>query len=186
MEIDQQTIAEFVQLGGQYAIPVAALLRAIYSGWRGHLPEGLTEIGIASVFAGLTTIVDGGAPNWQTIVLEVMGNTIFMAGLLSFIVVYLLRQPDRGRWFDSFVGGLLGLAAWTVWVYLLGNPFPWWTFPLGILVGVVGFILLRLALRVIARLVRIATYFLVAGVIFIALGGGLFLLQQVFFNTPAG
>src|SRR5690348_3881560 len=35
MTIDPKTLAEVLQLGGQYLLPIAALLRALYAGVRG-------------------------------------------------------------------------------------------------------------------------------------------------------
>lgn len=184
MEISQETIATVLQLGTQYAIPSAALLRAIYHGWRGKLPEGLREIGLASLLAGLTAVADNQQPDLLRILLEIMSNTAFMAGLLSFILLYLLRQPDRGKWFDGFVGGVLGLIAWAVWVFLLGNDWSVWTFPLGIMAGAAAFIALRFSLRQLIRLMKVATWLLVAGVVFAIGAGGLYLLQLLINQAP--
>src|SRR5258706_9129263 len=109
MQIDEKTVAEFVHLGGQYLLPIAALLRALYSGIRGKFPEGFSQIAVASIFAGLTAIVGHQDVDWRTIILQVFGNTIFVAGLLSFIMVYLVRQPNRGFVFDGVIGGIIGL-----------------------------------------------------------------------------
>ena len=116
IEISQETIANFLQLGSQYMLPAAALLRALYSGIRGKIPEGLGEIFLASLFAGLTAVLDSQQLDFRAIVLEILGNTVFMAGLLTFIMIYLLRQPDRGQWVDGIVGGVIGLIAWAGWV----------------------------------------------------------------------
>ena len=51
MQIDPKTLSEILQLGGQYMLPIAALLRALYSGVRGKLPEGFTQIAAAAAFA---------------------------------------------------------------------------------------------------------------------------------------
>lgn len=177
MEISQETIASFLQLGGQYFLPAAALLRAIYAGMRGKFPEGFAQIIAASIFAGITAVTDGQQPDLRGIVLEILGNTVFMAGLLSFILIYLLRQPDRGQWVDGIVGAVIGLVAWAIWVYVLFNDWPWWTAPLAVVGGAAAFIALRFSLRQIMRLVRIATYLLVIGLV-LALGAGAILLLQ--------
>jgi hypothetical protein len=177
MIIDQKTMAEFLQLGGQYFLPVAALLRALYSGIRGKFPEGFAQIGAASLFAGLSAAISGEQADIGAILLKILSNTVFMAGLLAFIMTYLLRQPDRGKTFDGFVGGVLGLITWAAWVYVLRNDWPWWTFPLGIAAGAASFIVLRILLRQIYKLVRIATYFIVVGVLFVIGAGGVMLFQ---------
>lgn len=179
MEISQETIATFLQLGGQYFLPAAALLRAIYFGIRNQLPEGFGQIAAASVFAGLTAVADGQQPDIRGIIVEILGNTVFMAGLLSFILVYLLRQPDRGQWVDGIVGGVVGLIAWVVWVPVLQNDWPIWTAPLVVIGGAAAFIALRFSLRQIARLVKIATYLLVIGLVLAIGAGGILLLQWV-------
>src|SRR5215216_8071116 len=145
--ISQQTMAELVQLGGQYALPIAALLRALYSGTRGKFPEGFAQIIAASFFAGLTALVGNQQLDVRTIIGEILGNTLFMAGLLAFIMVYLLRQPNRGFWVDGIVGGVIGVVVWLVWVYILQNEWPWSTLPLLIAAGATGFITLRILLR---------------------------------------
>ena len=179
MTVDQKTIAEIVKLGGQYFLPVAALLRALYAGMRGKFPEGLTQIAIASIFAGLTAIVGNEHLNVRGVVLEVLGNTIFMAGLLSFIMAYLLRQPNRGWYFDAAVGGLLGLVAFAVWTLVLDTGWPWWTFPLAIAAGAAGFVGLRALLRQIAKLVRLATWLLGIGLVLVVSAGGFLLIQTI-------
>ncbi len=179
MVIDQHTIAEILKLGGQYFVPVAALLRALYSGIRGKFPEGMMQIAAASLFAGITATVSGDQPNLREILLKILGNTIFMAGLLSFIMVYLLRQPNRGRTVDAVVGGVLGLIVWLVWVVILLNDWPWYTVPLAIAVGAVGFVTLRILLRQIARLVRLATYFIVIGLVLVVGAGGVLVVTTV-------
>jgi hypothetical protein len=182
--MSNETLAELLQLGGQYFLPIAALLRALYEGVRGRFPEGFSQIALASVFAGISSVVDGGEPDLRAIVLGILGNTLFMAGLLSFIMVYLLRQPDRGPIVDGIVGGVLGLIAWAIWVYLLLNDWPVWTFILAIIAGAAGFIALRFALRQILRVVRIATYFIVIGLVLVA-GAGAFLLLQTLTSSAA-
>jgi hypothetical protein len=201
MEISQETIAQVLQLGGQYAIPTAALLRAIYSGWKGKLPDGFRDIAAASLFAGVSAVADNKQPNLAQIVLDLMGNTVFMAGLLSFILLYLLRQPNRGLIFDAVVGSVIGLIAWAIWVYILGNDLRLGsllsnlfgvdtssplvlladlaTWPLAAAGGALAFILLRFSLRQIMRVFRLATYMIVIGLICVAAAGGLYVLQLV-------
>src|SRR6516225_149248 len=127
MQIDQKTIAEFVHLGGQYFLPIAALLRALYSGLRGKFPEGISQIGVAAFFSGLTALVGNQNLDLKEVVLTVVGNTVFMVGLLSFIMAYLLRMKNRGFVVDGVVGGVIGLIAFVVWAVILGNDWPWWT-----------------------------------------------------------
>ncbi|MBZ0281954.1 MAG: hypothetical protein K8L97_14530 [Anaerolineae bacterium] len=179
MNIDQQTLAEILQLGGQYFLPIAALLRALYAGVRGKLPEGFTQIGVAAVFAGISTAVGSSQIDLRTIVLEIMGNTVFTAGLLSFIVVYLLRMQNRGLYLDGFIGGVIGLVIWLFTVIVLQEPWPWWLLFLIIPACVVGFIALRFALRQILRVVRIATYLLVIGMVLVVGAGGFLLFQSL-------
>lgn len=200
MEIDQQTIAELLQIGGQYAIPAAALLRAIYSGWRGKLPEGLGEIAAASLFAGITAVADNQQPDLSQMILGILSNTVFMAGLLSFILLYLLRQPDRGIIVDAVVGGVIGVIAWAIWYYLLRNQLSLGslletlgiqgdspligladliTWPVAAAAGAGIFVALRYALRQIARVVRLATTLLTIGIIFAVIAGGLYLFTQI-------
>jgi hypothetical protein len=179
MNIDQKTMAEILKLGGQYFLPAAALLRALYSGIRGKFPEGVLQIAGASVCAGLTAAVGSQEEPLRTVLLKVLGNTVFMAGLLAFMMTYLLRQPNRGRTFDGVVGGILGLVVWLVWVIILGNPGTWWMFPLFIAAGAAAFIVLRILLRQIVKLVRIATYLIITAIILILGAGGIMLLQTV-------
>jgi len=182
--ISQQTMAELVQLGGQYALPIAALLRALYAGTRGKFPEGVAQIMAASFFAGLTALVGNEQLDLRTIIGEILGNTIFMAGLLSFIMIYLLRQPNRGFWVDGIIGGMIGFMVWFVWVYILQNEWPWWTIPFVIAAGAAGFITLRIMMRTLGKLVTIATYFIVIGLVLV-LGAGAFMLFQTVFLHPA-
>jgi hypothetical protein len=179
MTVDQQTIAELLQLGGQYMLPIAALLRALYSGTRGKLPEGFWQILLAGVFAGMTAAVDNQQFDIRQIVLEVFGNAAFTTGLLAFIVVYLLRVANYGLIVDGIVGGVLGIIAWLGWVVVLGNEWPWWTIPIVIAIGAAGFIVLRFLLRQIARLVKIATYFIILGILAVIAAGGVFLFQSL-------
>jgi hypothetical protein len=180
MEISQQTIAEILQVGGQYFIPSAALLRALYSGARGKFPEGLAQIFIASIFAALTALADNQQPDLRGVLAEITGNTVFMTGLLAFIMTYLLRIPFYGFILDALVGGIIGAAAWVGWTYVLANDLPLWTLPIGVIGGMIGFVLLRLLLRQLFRLIRIATVLIVIGVLFVALAGGVYVLNGLF------
>jgi len=183
INIDQQTLAEILQLGGQYFLPIAALLRALYAGVRGKLPEGFTQIGVAAVFAGISAAV-GGQIDLRTVVLEILGNTIFTAGLLSFIVVYLLRMQNRGLYLDGFIGGVIGLVIWLFTVIVLQEAWPWWLLFLIIPACAAGFIGLRFALRQIIRVVRIATYLIVIGIVLVIGAGGFLLFQSL--SSAAG
>lgn len=174
MEISQETIVNILQIGGQYLIPSAALLRALYSGLRGRMPEGFAQIAVASLFAGLTAAADGQNVDIRGIALEILGNTAFMAGLLSFIMIYLIRQPNRGHVVDGGIGAIIGLISWLIWVQALGNDWPVWTAPLIIIGGGALFIALREALRQIIRLVKIATYLIIAGGFFVAIAALLY------------
>lgn len=182
MTIDQKTMSEILQLGGQYFLPIAALLRAIYSGIRGKFPEGFSQIAVASLFAGITAAVGNDQLDLRSIALKILGNTLFMGGLLSFVMTYLLRQPNRGLRFDGIIGGIIGLVTWAVWVAILQNPWPWWTAPLGVAAGAAGFVVLRTLLAQIVKLVKIATYFIVIGVILV-IGAGAILVVQTFLST---
>jgi len=198
IEINQQTLATVLQLAGQYFFPAAALLRALYSGYRGKMPEGMSQILAASVFAGLTSVADGGQPDLNSVVATLAGNTIFIAGLLSFIVLYILRLRTFGIIVDAIVGGVLAMAAWGVWVYLLGNTelqisaiplgmlggqdtgpmtlvLDLATLPLVFIGGAVVFVFLRFSLRQIGRLVAMARLLMVVGVLFLFAAGGLYL-----------
>lgn len=179
--IDQQTITALVQLGGQYFIPLAALLRALYAGVRGRLPQGFRQIVIASVFAGVTAATDTGQPQFdlRAVALTILGNSAFTAALLVFIMLYLLRQPDRGWIVDAVIGAIIGGISWVVWVYALHNGWPWWSAPLTVAAGGAGFVLLRLALRQIMRVVRVATWLLVIGGLLVLGAGGIWLYQRL-------
>ncbi|MBE0691329.1 MAG: hypothetical protein IH587_14520 [Anaerolineae bacterium] len=186
IEIPQQTVTELLQLGGQYLLPIAALLRALYNGYRQKLPEGIAEIVAASVFTGVTALVDNQQLDARSLILELLGNTVLMAGLLMFIVIYLLRIRNHGYVVDAIVGGFIGIAFWLGWVYLLGNDWPWWTLGVTAIAGAVGFVLLRKAMRVLAVVMRIATYFIVAGLITVAIAGGILGLQWLGVIPPLG
>jgi len=185
MTIDPKTLSELLQVGGQYLLPIAALLRALYSGYRGKLPEGFTQIGVAAITAGISAGVGNTQLDLGTIITDVLGNTVFTAGLLSFIVIYLLRVANHGLVVDGIIGGVIGLVIWLFTVYVLGEPWPWWLIPLLILACAAGFIALRFALRQIMRVVRIATYLLVIGLIFVIGAGGFLLFQTLTQGTGA-
>jgi hypothetical protein len=157
------TMTQMLQLSGQLFLPTAALLRALYAGVRGRLPEGFMQIIAASLFAGLTAIANNETFDLRTVLVDITSNAVFTAGLLSFILIYLLRQPFRGLVVDGVVGGVASLVAWLLWTYGLGNDWPWWSAPLVIAAGAAAFIGLRFGLRQIIRLVRIATWLLVIG-----------------------
>lgn len=178
-QISPETITEFLQVGGQYLLPAAALLRALYAGIRGKLPEGFSQIAVASLFAGITAAVGHQQLDIRSVALTILGNTTFMAGLLAFILIYLLRQPNRGEMVDGIVGGVLSLVAWLAWVLVLGNEWPWWTAPILIAAGAAAFIVLRKLMRQIARLVKIATYFIIAGIVLVIGAGGILLFQTL-------
>jgi hypothetical protein len=180
-----QAILAFAQVGGQYLIPLAALLRAMYSGIRGKMPEGFMQIISASVLTGIIAVMDGDNPNIQTIAGDLIGNTMFMAGLLTFIMLYLLRQPNRGYWVDGIVGAVIGVAVWIVWSFILGNEWPWWAVPLAVIAGAAGFVILRSLLRQLARLVTVATFLIRIGFIFL-IGAGLVLAYQAVTGMMAG
>src|SRR5437762_13926596 len=106
MQIDQQSIAQIVHLGGQYLLPVAALLRALYSGIRGKFPEGISQIAVASLFAGLSAAVGNADLNIRSVALAILGNTVFLAGLLGFVLAYLWLLLHRGLVVDGVVAGV--------------------------------------------------------------------------------
>lgn len=173
INIDQKTFAEIVKLGGQYFLPLAALLRALYEGMRGRFPQGLSQIALASFLAGLTAVVSHDTLDLRSIILDILGNTVFTAGLLAFIMAYLLKLPNRGLLFDGAIGAGIGLVAFGVWTIILQKPWPWWTFPLAVIAGGGGFVVLRGLLRQIAKLIKITTYFIVAAVVLMIGGFGL-------------
>lgn len=200
-EMDQQTLATILQLAGQYFFPAAALLRALYSGYRGKTPEGASQILAASVFSGLTAVTTQPDPDLNSILLELVGNTVFMVGLLSFIVIYILRMRSFGIIIDAIVGGLLAAAAWGVWVYVLGNTelqisniplsmlggqdsgpmtlvLDLFTLPIMFVAGAVLFVFLRFSLRQIGRLVAVARVLMFVGVLCLLGAGGLYLASQ--------
>jgi|SRR5450432_1873283 hypothetical protein len=180
MQIDQKTVADILHLGGQYFLPLAALLRALYSGMRGKFPQGVVQIMGASLLAGLTAVIGQQDLNIRAVAVQVLGNSVFMAGLLAFIMAYLLRTPNRGWFFDMTVGGIIGLFSWLILVLLLDNAWPWWTFPFAIAVGALGFLVLRIMLRQIARLVHVATFFITIGILLVIGAGGVLLGNTVY------
>jgi hypothetical protein len=177
--ITQESVIAVIQLGGQYLLPAAALLRALYAGIRGNLPEGFVQIVLASIVAGVISVLDQDAPGFREIALTVLGNTLFTAGLLGFIVAYLLRLPYYGQMADGLIGAFVGLVSWLISDFLLANEWAWWTVPLFIIGGGLAFIALRVLLRQIARLVKIATYFVFAGIVLIVGAGGLLVISSV-------
>jgi hypothetical protein len=177
--ISQETVVSLLQIGGQYFIPAAALLRALYFGIRGRLPQGFVQIIAASVFAGITAVVDNQQPDLQSLVRSVVGNSAFMAGLLALIVVYLLRIRFVGLIVDALVGGFIALAAWVVWVYILGNTLEWWTVGLAVVGGVLAFMILRLLLRHIFRLIRIASFLIAIGLLLVVGAGAVLILPPL-------
>lgn len=179
MQIDPKTLTEFLQLGGQYMLPIAALLRALYSGVRGKLPEGFRQIIGAALLAGITAGAGNQNVDLRSIVTDILGNTVFTAGLLSFIVVFLLRMENYGLVVDGIIGGVIGLIIWLFTVLYLQEPWPWWLLILIIPACAAGFIALRFALRQILRVVRIATYFLIIGGILVIGAGGFLLFQTL-------
>ncbi len=175
--ITPQTLSELLQLGGQYLLPISALLRALYAGMRGKLPEGFVQIGAAAVFAGVTAGVNGQAVDVPTVVRDILSNTLFTAGLLAFIVVFLLRAPNFGLLVDALIGAIIGGLIWAFTVYVLLEKWPVWLLLVIVPGCAFGFILLRFALRQIGRVLRIATTLLVLGLL-LALGAGGFLLYR--------
>ena len=164
LQIDQQTVVtallEMIQLGGQYALPAAALLRALYSGWKGNFPEGAWQIASASLIAGLTAVADPTtltADNvLQSVLLQLTGNAVFTAGLLAFIVTYLFRQTQNmSRWVDGIVGAIAGLVVWVIWTFVLGQ-WAWWMIFIAVPAGAAALIALRAAMFVIQTVVKVA------------------------------
>jgi hypothetical protein len=176
-QVNPQTLADILQLGGQYILPIAALLRALYSGTRGRMPEGIGQIGMAAVVAGASASVTGQQPNLQAIITDMLGNAVFTAGILTFLLLYLLRMTNLGWIVDIIVGGILGAVIWVFTVYVLREPWQWWMLLLLVPACAVGVILLRFALRQIVRVMRLAMVLLFVGV-GLALGAGGFLVLQ--------
>lgn len=201
IEMDQQTLATILQLAGQYFFPAAAMLRALYSGYKGKMPEGISQILAASVFAGLTAVTENRDPDLSSIVVDLTSNTVFIAGLLSFIVLYILRLRSFGIVVDAIVGGILAMVAWGVSVYVLGNTelqisaiplsllggqdtgpmtlvLDLATLPIVFVAGAVLFVFLRFSLRQIGRLVALARLLMTAGILLLLAAGGLYLADQ--------
>lgn len=168
-----------LQLGMQYLIPAAGLLRALYSGMRGRLPEGMRDIAAAAFVAGMGALADGEADHVGEAVLQVFTNTVFIAGVLSFTVVYLLRLPNWGKWFDAFVGAVVGGIAWTAWVYLFNNDWSIWTAPLALIGGGLAYIVLRSLLRQIKKLALFATRLFITAIVLAGFGGLVWLGVQI-------
>ena len=93
--VDPTTLAAILQLGGQYMLPIAAILRALYSGARGKTPEGAMQIATAALIAGVSAGVNGQQPDLRNILTDVLSNTVFTAGVLSFIVIYVLMIATK-------------------------------------------------------------------------------------------
>lgn len=177
LPVDPKTLAAILQLGGQYMLPIAAILRALYSGARGKFPEGAVQIGTAAIVAGVSAGVNGQQPDIKNILTDVLSNTVFTAGIISFIVIYLLRATHLTWVVDAVVGGIIGAVLWLFTNYILGVTWPLWFLLLVIPACAAGMVALRFALRQIFRVVRYATYFIIIGLV-LALGAGGFLLLQ--------
>ena len=177
IQVNPQTLADILQLGGQYLLPIAALLRAMYAGTRGRVPEGIGQIGMAAIVAGASASVTGQQPNLQAIITDVLGNAVFTAGLLTFLLLYLLRVTRLGWIVDAIVGGIIGGIIWVFTVYVLREPWQWWMLLLLVPACAIGVVLLRFALRQIVRVVRftVVLVFIGAG---LAVGAGGFLVLQ--------
>lgn len=158
-------------------LPIAAILRAMYSGARGKFPEGAVQIGTAAVIAGVSAGVNGQQPNLGNIVSDILSNTIFTAGLITFIVIYVLKATHLTWVVDVVVGGIIGAVLWLFTNYVLGVTWPLWFLFLVVPACAAGMVLLRFALRQIFRVVRYATYFIIVGLV-LALGAGGFMLFQ--------
>jgi hypothetical protein len=189
LQIDQATIVTallgLIQIGGQYALPAAALLRALYSGWKGNFPEGAWQIVSASFIAGLTSIADPStltAANLpQVIIGQLAGNAVFTAGLLAFIMTYLFRQTQNmSRWVDGIVGGVAGFVVWIIWTFVLGQ-WAWWMIFIAIPAGAAALIALRAAMFVIQTVVNVAKW-LLRFALFIMVGGGVLLVIWLVFT----
>ncbi|HEX2908528.1 MAG TPA: hypothetical protein VHO69_16775, partial [Phototrophicaceae bacterium] len=96
MTIDQQTLAALLQLGGQYFVPVAALLRALYDGIRGKLPEGFRQITLAGLFAGVMAAVTGEPIDVRSAALTVLSNSVFYGGPAG-LYYYLSAADEKSR-----------------------------------------------------------------------------------------
>jgi len=143
-----------LQAGFQYLIPAAILLRALYFGARGKLPEGIRDLALGAFVAGLGALMDGDAEDVGEALIEVIGNALFVGALFFFILIYLLKLPNLGPWVDGIIGGIVGFISWIIWVYVFGNAWPVWTGPLAASGGALSFILLRSFIRRAAVLKR--------------------------------
>ncbi|MBI1279667.1 MAG: hypothetical protein GC179_16180 [Anaerolineaceae bacterium] len=184
LPVDPQTLAAVLQVGGQYMLPIAAILRALYAGSRGKFPEGAVQIGTAAIIAGVSAGVNGQQPDIKNILNDVLSNTVFTAGLVSFIVIYLLRASHLTWIVDAVVGGIIGAVLWLFTNYILGVNWPLWFLFLVIPACAAGMVALRFALRQIFRVVRYATYLIIIGLV-LALGAGGFLLLQTIMSGLA-
>lgn len=179
LTLDPNTLNALLQLGGQYLIPAAALLRALYAALRGKLPEGVAQISFGAAAAGVTAGATSGQPDFNAILADILSNTAFTAGLLTFIVLYLLRARNLSWIVDVVIGALLGGLVWAFTVYVLGQDWPWWWLLWMVPAGAVALRLLRFAMRQIVRVVRIAMILLVIGLGAALAAGGFLLLQNV-------
>ncbi|MFN8372301.1 MAG: hypothetical protein U0694_05415 [Anaerolineae bacterium] len=183
LQIDQQAVVRLlldtIQFGGQYALPTAGLLRALYSGWQGKFPEGAWQIASASLVAGLTAVADPAtlsAPNVaQAVIGQLAGNALFTAGLLGFIMTYLFRQTQNmSRWVDGIVGAVAGFVVWLIWTFVLGQ-WAWWMVFIAVPAGAAALIALRAAMFVIQTVVNVAKWMLRFALV-VMLGGGILLV----------
>lgn len=182
MPISEDMLVQLLQFGGQSVLPLAALLRALYSGTRGKLPEGLAQVVGASLLAGATSMVGVESPtpaptDIRALLTELLSNSVFVAGILGFAVVYLVRFTGAHLILDAIVGAGLGAAGWAAWVYLLENAAEWWWLPAAIAVGALGFVILRRLMTQLFRLLRLARILITLGLL-VVIAAGIFLLIQ--------
>jgi hypothetical protein len=174
--IDPVLLSNVLQLGGQYMIPAAALIGAIRSGKDHKLPEGFFQITGAALLAGVAATVNGQQSDLRTIITDLLSNTAFTAGLMSLLLFYLLAI-NLGWIVDVVIGGILGGVVWWFTVTVLGEGWQPWMLPVCIVIGAVGMLLLRLAVRALKFALRVAVTILVIGLM-LAIGAGGFLLLQ--------
>jgi hypothetical protein len=187
--INQQQIIELflsaIQLGGQYALPAAGLLRALYYGWQGKFPEGAWQIVGASFVAGLTSVADTSTFQTDNVLREIFltltQNAVFTAGLLAFIMTYIFRQTQNmSRWVDGIVGAIAGFVVWIIWYFILGQ-WAWWMIFIAVPGGAAALIGIRALMFVISWAVKIARWLLIAAVL-LMLGGAVFLAFPLITN----
>lgn len=167
-----------LQLGMQYFIPAAVLLRALYFSMRRKLPQGVREVLVAAGIAAAGALLDGDAETIPAALIEATTNFVFIAGLLTFILIYLLSLPNLGPWVDGFIGGVVGFLAWIVWVYVLGHPWAAWSGPVTAAGGAAVFMMLRGLLGTLGRLMRLAGRLIVVGAVLAAVGGVIWFIQN--------